>query len=416
MTARMSLRTVVFWLHLVAGIVAGVPIFVMSFTGVVIAFEREVVEWVDRDVRRVDPTANDGRPREVEALLEGLRQARPGLEPTTIVIPRDPTQAYVVQAGRSGRVYVDPYTGEVRDLASGSVGDVLHRVEAWHRWLGFEGERRGVGKLINGVCNLAFVFLCVSGAYLWLPRRLRWTVVRPRLWFDRRLKGRARDLNWHEVVGFWNVPVLLVLSATAVVFSFRWAHELVFTLAGEQPPAQRGPGAPAGPSVTVPPPPPGASRLTYGRAAHVLAERYPERESIAFPLPKGGAVDEGKPLQAVVLLPAAFQARGRVQVDLDPYRGDILQAVGFGDRSAGARARTWIRFLHTGEAFGLPGKVIAALSTALSLLLVYTGFALSWRRFQGWRKKRAQSATPAAPVEPAPGASTGGGDGAASTA
>jgi hypothetical protein len=40
-----------------------------------------------------------------------------------------------------------------------------------------------------------------------------------------------------------------------------------------------------------------------------------------------------------------------------------------------------LRFLHTGEAFGFIGKVIATVATAGSLFLVYTGFALSYRRF-----------------------------------
>jgi uncharacterized iron-regulated membrane protein len=82
-----------------------------------------------------------------------------------------------------------------------------------------------------------------------------------------------------------------------------------------------------------------------------------------------------------VLEPASFQQRGRTQLSVDPYRGEILQKTGFADRSPGARARTWLRFLHTGEAFGLTGKIIAVIATLASLFLAYTGFALSYRRF-----------------------------------
>lgn len=83
----------------------------------------------------------------------------------------------------------------------------------------------------------------------------------------------------------------------------------------------------------------------------------------------------------MVFTPAPFATAGRVQLYLDPFRGDVLRQVAFADRSPGLRARVWMRFLHTGEAFGLPGKIIATLATAASLVLVYTGFALSWRRF-----------------------------------
>ena len=46
-----KLRPVVFWLHLVAGVVAGATIAIMSFTGVALAFEKEIIAWAERDVR-----------------------------------------------------------------------------------------------------------------------------------------------------------------------------------------------------------------------------------------------------------------------------------------------------------------------------------------------------------------------------
>ena len=47
----MTLRKIIFWLHLVAGIIAGAVVLVMSVTGVLLAFERQMVEWADRDLR-----------------------------------------------------------------------------------------------------------------------------------------------------------------------------------------------------------------------------------------------------------------------------------------------------------------------------------------------------------------------------
>ena len=40
------------------------------------------------------------------------------------------------------------------------------------------------------------------------------------------LTGRARDWNWHNTVGFWCAPVLIILTLTALPISFRWAAEL----------------------------------------------------------------------------------------------------------------------------------------------------------------------------------------------
>ena len=60
--------------------------------------------------------------------------------------------------------------------------------------------------------------------------------------------------------------------------------------------------------------------------------------------------------------------------------------------SAGRKARTWARFLHTGEAGGVPGQILASLASLGGTLLVWTGLALVWRRFRAWVKRRRASA------------------------
>jgi hypothetical protein len=69
------------------------------------------------------------------------------------------------------------------------------------------------------------------------------------------------------------------------------------------------------------------------------------------------------------------------QLTLDPYTGAVLRKESFNDYNLGRQVRSWTRFLHTGEALGLVGKALAALASTGALLLVWTGFALAWRRF-----------------------------------
>jgi len=49
-----------------------------------------------------------------------------------------------------------------------------------------------------------------------------------------------------------------------------------------------------------------------------------------------------------------------------------------------------VRFLHTGEALGITGQTIAGLVSFTSLIMVWTGLALAWRRLVSprLRKKR----------------------------
>jgi uncharacterized iron-regulated membrane protein len=68
-------RTAVFWTHLVVGVTAGAVILFMSVTGVLLAFEPQITEWLERDRRLVTPPA--GAPRlPVETLLARARVRR----------------------------------------------------------------------------------------------------------------------------------------------------------------------------------------------------------------------------------------------------------------------------------------------------------------------------------------------------
>lgn len=375
----MTLRKTIFWAHICAGLAAGLIVAVMSATGVAIAFEHEILGWLDRDVRRASVA---GEPRSIEELEAAVAAQRPDFKTTTIVIPRAPDEAYEFRAGREGALFVEPYSGAVREPASTGAHDVMHVLEDWHRWLGLEGEGQKVGKLITGVANLVFLLMCITGVYLWWPRKWARQFLRPIVWFLPGVRGGPREFNWHHVFGGWSAIVLIVLTATAAVFSFAWAHKLVFALAGEEAPVARGPGMLAGPQVEVTPPQDAAPLSRDAILASVQRE-FPEWTSIGLDtkLAPGGAMN------VVVFTPAVFATRGRVQLSIDPWRGDVLSKVGFEDRSPGSRARIWVRFLHTGEALGWPGRILAITASAASLFLVYTGFMLSWRRFFG--KKRA---------------------------
>jgi uncharacterized iron-regulated membrane protein len=74
--------------------------------------------------------------------------------------------------------------------------------------------------------------------------------------------------------------------------------------------------------------------------------------------------------------------------------GDVITYEAFEDQSLGRRVRSISRFAHTGEVLGLPGQTIAGLATAGSIVLVWTGLALAWRRWRAWTKRRAADAEP----------------------
>ena len=236
----MKLRTVLFWTHLVAGVVAGLVILIMSVTGTLLAFQQSVLRFIERS-DRVVAVPPDGTPRlDVDTLLERVRGASPDAQPTAVTLDSDPTAAVMVAVGAQGNVFVNPYTGEVLGTGSPRARAFYRSVTNWHRWLAAEGEARATARAITGACNAAFLVLAVSGLFLWWPKQWSLRHVGAVIWFRRGLRGKARDFNWHNTIGFWCAPVLIVLTITGMVISYTWASNLVYTLTGSPRPAAAG--------------------------------------------------------------------------------------------------------------------------------------------------------------------------------
>jgi len=301
-----------------------------------------------------------------------------------VMVHRDSAQAYTFLKRWHDPLYVNPFTGETKQTLSGQIQDVIHVLEAIHRWLGLQDDLYPTGRLITGICNLAFVVLCVTGIYLWWPKVMRGTVWRRALWFSKNRTTRARDFSWHNVIGIWSLPVLTVLAVTAVAISFAWGHSLVFRFFGEEAPESRNYGMMAVPPQVVPSPALGSTRLPFETLINEVKIDFPEWQSIELQFPPAEQVAGTVPVAPInlgVILPDYMPSRAYVPVESDPFTGEILQAVHFTNRSPGLQTRVWIRFLHTGAGLGLPGKIIASFASLGSLVLVYTGFALAWRRF-----------------------------------
>ncbi len=385
---RSMFRKTIFWIHLVSALISGIVIAVMSITGIGIAFEEEILAWIDRDISQVEvPAATQAKP--LEELLQIAAQNEPEFKTGYVIIPSSPDQAYQFMVRYGDPLYVNPYTGATAYTKTETAHHVIHFMEALHRFFGFHGEENWIiGRHINGAANLAFLLLCITGLYLWFPRAIKWRIFKSGLFFKKKAKGKARDFNWHNVFGFWSLPGLIILAGTAVVISYEWGHKIPFMLYGEEATEGRAFNMMATEPTVTPTPPDGASPLSYQQLLKHTQERYSDWVSIGFRLPTPTPTGEtAPPVNLDLVRPDYMPNRAWTPVEVDPYTGNILKAVEFYDRSPGLRARIWTRFIHTGGGFGIWGKIIASLFTLGSLFLVYTGFALSYRRFFGKAKK-----------------------------
>ena len=391
------LHRILFWSHLIAGVVAGAVIFLMSATGVILMYEHQMVEYAERAVREVAQPAGSAK-LSLDEIVAKARAQNPDARPTGVVLRNKPTASVAVGFGREGAVYVNPYTGAMLGKES-KLHDWFHDVIDWHRWLGTEGEGRATARAITGACNLAFFWLAITGVYLWWPRSWHWRGLKSSLLFNPSLRGKARDWNWHNVIGFWSSGVLVVLTLTAAVMSYPWANDLLYTLTGSEPPPRaQGPG----------PRPQAQQRRDGGEARErkplasfdgflTRAEQQaPGWVMMMMRLPPRG---DG-PVTLLIQEPSAPHIFARSQLTLNRTSAQIVKWEPYAAASTGRKLRVWVRGLHTGEALGLVGQTVAGLASLGGCFLVWTGVAMAWRRFR-YRKRDAEDA-PTVPYETMP--------------
>lgn len=381
-------RKILFWCHLAAGVTAGAIILIMSVTGVLLTYERQMIRRADARAYTVTSPAPDAARLPIETLIARAREAKPDAAPTGVTLRADERAPVEINFGREGALFVDPYTAEVYGEGAKSTRAFFRAVTDLHRWLALSGDGRPAGRAITGACNLLFLFIVASGFYLWFPRRLAWKQIKNVLWFRGGLSGKARDFNWHNVIGFWTALPLFIVVLSGVVISYQWAGDLVYRVVGERPPTRQNPGddrsqggnRPRGDAAQTPPA--DFDALIARAQAHV-----PGWRSVVMQLP----TKADAPVAFTIDRADGGQPQHRAQLQLDQATGEVKRFEPFGAQTPGRRLRSILRFAHTGEVLGLAGQTIAGLASLGACVLVWTGLALSWRRLRAWRAPRTRA-------------------------
>ncbi len=353
------------------GVGAGIVILMMSATGVLLTYERQILAWAERDLY-VEPPV-DAERLGIAALLDAVRREDPTFTPTSIIFQADPRAPVSLAAGRADSRNINPYTGELVAEPEGGLHAFFDTITAWHRWFNVSDENRDAARAITGASNLVFLLLLLSGLYLWLPPIYNRVAFRTRLLFNAKAQtSKARDFNWHHVFGIWSVVPLVIIVATATVFSYGWANDLVYRSLGEEPPV-RGPGAPAAQSPSLVP---SHHALSLDELTARAAAEVPGWKNLTLTLPAANATG----VQFALDRGNGGQPQHRHDLTLDAATGAVVASQPPSSGSPGRKARSIIRFLHTGEVLGIAGQTVAGIVSLTSVIMVWTGLALAYRR------------------------------------
>lgn len=337
----MSIRSILLWLHRWTGVIAGLVVLVIAFTGGALVFERTLDRWMNP---RLYPQTAEPERAPVELALANLRAQHPDMRVMGIRLPRDDRDALVLHAGNR-MVHVDPHTAEILGMRPAREG-FFRTMTKLH--VSLMAGPTGVQAVT--ATTVLIVGLALTGLWLWWPLRIGW--------FRRGGSFRRFNLDLHSIAGLYSSLFLLVIAGTGL--TIHWFH-----LDHPREPMSK----PAWPP---------RERITVDDAVARAAKSLPGARAVSLEVPPPMA--PRKSFHVQMAFPEDGSPAGRSIVWLDQFTGELL-----GTHSA-REGTWWERYLnlhlslHTGSIYGWPTLWLAFLTCVALVLQVASGYVLWWKR------------------------------------
>jgi uncharacterized iron-regulated membrane protein len=410
MKRKNSIRIFFTDFHLWLGIASGLVLFIVCFTGTILTFEQEIVEWANSERYKVSVPAN-AKVMSIDQLIVLTEQRLKG-KVTGIEIPKKKNDVYRFTVkekldkkegdrklngihepsakngsmplgvkpgpsgggGGGGKTYlVNPYTAAVTGTTKSATSAFFSTVMGLHRWLLLQD---GGGKIVVGVATIIFVLLIISGLVIWWPLNLKNWKQGFQIKFSANWKRINHDL--HNTLGFYSFLVLLIMSLTGLCWSFAWYRTGVSNLLGdevfkqrkEQPLPSDPTNAGAKPSLAV---------LI---SATDQAFPYEGNYRLRFPADSAGSYVINKTRSGFFVHTAADK------IQFDQYSGAVLKKERFSDKPFNEQLAASVRSLHLGDIYGAFSKIIYFLACLFATSLPVTGTIIWINKLKKKNRKR----------------------------
>ena len=396
-------------LHRYAGLFMAGFLIVAALTGSILAFDNELNEWLN-------PTpqvqAAGRAPLSPIELRERALAIAPQADVYSIPLHVKPDVAYLVtleprENSTAGEpvelpfkhLWLDPYSGAevAHDLGVDSYWPLTRQnlipfIVALHYKLALPGE---IGIWLFGIAALLWTLDCVLGVYLTFPVRVRrreagagsrsgpqhswWTRWKPAWLVQWPVRSAYRiNIDLHRAGGLWPWVLLLVLAWSSVGFNlyesvYQPVMKVVFDMADpftETPP------------LTVPQPEPGLSwmdahRLAQERMAQqaqvrgftVLQEetlQYDSEKGVYYYIVRSDREVSSESGGTVLVL----HANSGTMIDLSLPSGQNL----------GMTLHQWLFALHMATVWGMPYKIVLAVTGIVITVLSVSGVYIWWKK------------------------------------
>ncbi|WP_177195277.1 PepSY-associated TM helix domain-containing protein [Parapedobacter indicus] len=388
MTRRQLLNGIK-WIHRWTGLVTGIIVSIVCFTGSLWVFRQECQPLLE-PYQRITPEAGSYLPPELlrERALAEMTTHEPDdtsftlqsltyrrrFETAVAVFHREQTDAIRT-------LHFNPYTGKLARYIEGHGlnSEVFMVIIRGHRWLWLPPA---IGSPIVGGATLVFILICITGLIWWYPKKWNRRTAKKSFTVAWRSGFKRLNLDLHNVFGFYAAVLLIILAITGVVYSFQWFRQGYYGLlsGGKQfayPTAQ---GTPTPIDGTN-------SHDAANRIYHNILAHYDSR------------VD-----RVMLLYPQKDADWFRVSINLNEQKWHTSRLLYFDPVTANEVSGAWepparVRTvgeqlfeknldIHVGSIGGLPTKILASLVSLVGASLPITGFIIWYNRKYGKKKRK----------------------------
>ena len=376
----MRLRKKLLLVHRWSGIALAVLLIITGISGSMLAFHHEIDAWLNPALHRTTP-----RPQRaaLDDIAKTIETHHPHLAVGYFLFADNPAASLHVlmntrAAAASGRmdrdsprpteVYADAYTGQLLGARNwGEIGasrtHIMPMIYRLHMSLFLDKT----GQWITGTVAAIWIAAMLIGVVLAVPRlhllkkaiTVKWRAGLARIVFD-----------LHRTIGLLSAVILMVIAFTGLYMNLPDVIEpalkavVPFT---ERPASVR----PASASLDQ------VWKIGWDEAITRARAAQPE-----YPIAGIGKIEARGYYQVRFLPPGDIMDSGTIRVFVDGRNGVLLGEFNHRSGTLGDKIKVWQFPLHSGQGFGLPGRILVCVIGLIPPLLAVTGVWLWWRRRQ----------------------------------
>jgi len=358
----MTAHAVLLKIHRWLGVTVAVFLLILGLTGSVIAFENDIDHWLHPGLYYV-PVLPQALPE--AALIQIVQERFSPARVVSVHIFRQRDLAHQMQLTDRSGVLISQYDGHIlgRVPTPSSAQRIVGYIHQLHTHLtpdpGSMRKTARVGSVIVHIAGFVLCLLVSLGVILWMRARrtsVKWNAPWFRICFDA-----------HHVIGIYSALFLFTMALTGfLVERGAWISRITHSPAP-------GPFPQLHSELAS-----GANPISVDHAEEVALATIPGTTVTDVLLPR----DRKGVILVVLRVPEETSEAAHSYVFVDQYSGTTLHVVNFLTDSPGYRVIRFNRAIHTGDAWGAAGHILASVSSLMLIAMVITGLVI-------WRKKLA---------------------------